>query len=114
MGKLEGEKSGFGRDILRLQDLLERERQRVAELEDRLELERVRMNKEIAVGKEDLDLEKKKLLNATNRDQKDLVLMAKEKHDLTLILEKEKNKRLDGEKKMDLDRKNFDKLKLDF
>merc|ERR1711931_70416 len=103
--KLEGEKSGFGRDILRLQDLLERERQRVAELEDRLELERVRMNKEIAVGKEDLDLEKKKLLNATNRDQKDLVLMA---------MEKEKNKRLETEKQLDTDRKNFDKLKLDF
>merc|ERR1711942_254222 len=54
--KLEGEKSTFGRDILRLQDLLERERQRVAELEDRLESER----------------------------------------------------------KLELDRKNFDKLKLDF
>ena len=36
--KLEGEKSTFGRDILRLQDLLERERQRVAELEDRVSL----------------------------------------------------------------------------
>merc|ERR1712002_143787 len=44
----------------------------------------------------------------------DLHLMAKEKHDLTLLLEKEKNKRVDTEKKMDLDRKNFDKLKLDF
>merc|ERR1719431_1495773 len=52
--KLEGEKSTFGRDILRLQDLLERERQRVAELEDRMEMKRVRLNKEIAVGKEDL------------------------------------------------------------
>merc|ERR1712033_142096 len=40
--------------------------------------------------------------------------MAKEKHDLTLLLEKEKNKRLDGEKKLENDRKNFDKLKLDF
>jgi len=72
------------------------------------------LNKEIAVGKEDLDLEKKKLLNATNRDQKDLNLMAKEKHDLTLLLEKEKNKRLESEKKLENDRKNFDKLKLDF
>merc|ERR1712115_515450 len=65
-------------------------------------------------GKADLDLEKKKLLNATNRDQKDLTLMAKEKHELTLALEKERNKRLDGEKKLENDRKNFDKLKLDF
>merc|ERR1712193_391432 len=109
-----GEKSGFGRDILRLQDLLERERQRVAELEDRLEQERIRLNKEIAVGKEDLDLEKKKLLNATNRDQKDLALVVKEKHELTMALEKEKNKRLDVEKRLDTDRKNFDKLKFDF
>merc|ERR1712126_47482 len=49
------------------------------------------------------DLEKKKLLNATNRDQKDLVAMAKER-----------NKRLETEKQLDTDRKNFDKLKLDF
>merc|ERR1712136_626684 len=86
--KLEGEKSAFGRDILRLQDLLERERVRVGELEDRLEQERIRLNKEIAVGKE--------------------------KHELTMALEKEKNKRLDVEKRLDTDRKNFDKLKFDF
>merc|ERR1712136_694209 len=94
--KLEGEKSAFGRDILRLQDLLERERVRVGELEDRLEQERIRLNKEIAVGKEDLDL------------------VVKEKHELTMALEKEKNKRLDVEKRLDTDRKNFDKLKFDF
>merc|ERR1712136_370764 len=87
---------------------------RVGELEDRLEQERIRLNKEIAVGKEDLDLEKKKLLNATNRDQKDLALVVKEKHELTMALEKEKNKRLDVEKRLDTDRKNFDKLKFDF
>merc|ERR1712025_929392 len=69
---------------------------------------------EINVGKEDLDLEKKKPLNATNRDQKDLAIIAKEKHELTLNLEKEKNKRLESEKKLEIDRKNFDKLKLDF
>merc|ERR1711970_968381 len=101
--KLEGEKTALGR-----------ERLRVGELEDRLEMERVRLNKEINVGKEDLDLEKKKLLNATNRDQKDLAIIAKEKHEPTLNLEKEKNKRLESEKKLEIDRKNFDKLKLDF
>merc|ERR1712168_207139 len=79
-----------------------------------MEMERVRLNKEIAVGKEDSDLEKKKLLNATNRDQKDLAIIAKEKHELTLNLEKEKNKRLETEKQLDTDRKNFDELKLDF
>jgi len=112
--KLEGEKTTFGRDILRLQDLLERERTRVSDLEDKLEGDRIRLSKEITVGKEDLDLEKKKLLNATNRDQKDLALIVKEKHELTMCYEKEKAKRLDSDKKLEVDRKNFDKLKTEF
>merc|ERR1711915_1122594 len=40
--------------------------------------------------------------------------LSKEKHELTLALEKEKNKRLESEKRLETDRKNFDKLKLDF
>jgi len=111
--KLDGEKSQFGRDLIRFQELLATERARTAELEDKIDHDRMKHGHELESSRQDLTLEKKKALNAENRDSKDLALAIKEQHNLNLLFEKEKNKKSDLERMMDIERKNFDKIKIE-